>query len=58
VQASNTGVNDNEDTDFGGCYSNQSSNSYKGVVMSNSPPTPKVKKKKEKSTSQSSKNKN
>jgi len=37
-----------EDTDYGKCYSNQSSHSYEGVVAPNSPPTPKVKKKNEK----------
>jgi len=46
VTASHVDVNDDEGTDYGGCYSNQSSHSYEGVVAPNSPPTPEVKKKK------------
>jgi len=38
-------VDEVEDTDFGGGYSNQSSHGYDGVVAPNSPPTPEVKKK-------------
>jgi len=41
-------VDDDKETDYGGCYSNQISHSYEGIVALNSPPTPKVKKKKKK----------
>ncbi len=40
-------VDELEDTDFGGGYSDQSSHSYEGVVAPDSPPTPEVKKKHE-----------
>jgi len=40
-------VDELEDTDFGGGYSDQSSHGYEGVVAPDSPPTPKVKKKHE-----------
>ena len=41
-------VDEVEDTDFGGGYSDQSSHGYEGVVAPDSPPTPEVKKKNEK----------
>ncbi len=40
-------VDELEDTDFGGGYSDQSSHGYEGVVVHESPPTPEMKKKHE-----------